>query len=405
MSERTEIDLNRPESWPAAARVYLARHRPPPDTRLRAAVQEAIGAQGPMTFARFMQHALYHPQWGYYAAAADRVGAAGDFVTSPTTHPAFGALIGRRIAALWERAGRPVPFVVAEVGAGTGALAAQIMSRVFDGTLRYCIVEPYPAWQEAQQRALARWAGQVSWHQELEGLPGPPHLLLANELLDALPVHRVIRRAGGLRELYVAVDKAGNLTELEGPLSTEELDRYFAREGVLPPADTPVEVSLAAVAWLRRALTTTRGGWVWLLDYGAEAAELYSSPRAGTLRGFHGHALSTELFERVGAQDLTADVDFTAVMQTAKEEGWLVEEYITQRELLSSLGLEEWLRPRGPGTASHGDGGTPGQWSLLQLIDPAGMGAIRSLLLRDGRHTSHLPTVTPVCCPDQRGVS
>jgi SAM-dependent MidA family methyltransferase len=446
MSERPEIDLHLPETWPAAAREYLSRHRvTPPDPRLPGAIRDEIRASGRMTFARFMERALYHPDLGYYATAAGRIGPAGDFVTAPTTHAAFGALLARRLAALWERAGRPEPFVVAEAGAGTGALAAQILAgagggrtdkdphgdtetrratdegdggdggervnrsdhlphpltpspphsppcpRVdplsggFGDALRYRIIEPYAAWREGQARALGAWAGHVSWFPELETQPGPPHVLLANELLDALPMHRVVRREDALRELYVAVDADGALVEEEGLLSTPELERYFARVGAMPPLDTTVEVNLAALMWLRRAMAATRGGWIWLLDYGAEADELYSSPRAGTLRGFQGHSLSADPFALIGAQDLTADVDFTSLMRTAEVEGWVVEDYTSQRELLLSLGLSQWLRPSARGAAPPPGGASPGRWALLQLIDPGGMGAIRSLLLRDGR--------------------
>ena len=118
-----DIDPDRPETWPASAREYLARCRPPPlDQRLRDALREEIRSRGPIPFARFMERALYEPVHGYYAAAAGRIGAGGDFVTAPTLHPAFGALLCRRIAALWERLGRPDPFIVAEAGANRLAI-------------------------------------------------------------------------------------------------------------------------------------------------------------------------------------------------------------------------------------------------------------------------------------------
>jgi SAM-dependent MidA family methyltransferase len=97
------------------------------------------------------------------------------------------------------------------------------LSGGFGDALRYRIIEPYAAWREGQARALGAWAGHVSWFPELETQPGPPHVLLANELLDALPMHRVVRREDALRELYVAVDADGALVEEEGLLSTPEL--------------------------------------------------------------------------------------------------------------------------------------------------------------------------------------
>jgi SAM-dependent MidA family methyltransferase len=399
MSPSPEIDPERPETWPASAREYLARHRPaPPDTRLRDALREEIHADGPFPFAQFMERALYDPEYGYYASGGARIGAAGDFVTAPTLHPAFGALLWRRIVALWEQLGWPEPFIVAEAGAGTGALAEQVLSAAdgrdgpvsgtFGSALRYRLIEPFAPSRAVQVERLRRWVGRVSWLTGLEEQPDPPHLLLANELLDALPVHRVVRRGSELRELYVALDERGELVEQEGPLSTAELDAHFECLGLRPPAGVVVEVSLAALRWLERALATTRGGWIWLLDYGAEADQLYSAPRAGTLRAFHSHALSADWLDRIGGQDLTADVDFTSLIRAAEEAGWRVQELITQRDLLLSLGLKEYLRPPNCGEARlDGAPPSPGRWSLLQLIDPHGLGAVRSLLLRDGRQT------------------
>jgi SAM-dependent MidA family methyltransferase len=411
MPNLDEIDPERPETWPVAAREYLARHQPPaPDTRLTDALREEIRASGPISFARFMEHALYDPGHGYYAVAEGRVGRAGDFVTSPTLHPAFGALLCRRIARRWEQLGRPDPFVVAEAGGGTGALAEQILRAAtaatasgppclsvvpeplaFAAALRYRLIEPFAVWRAAQERRLAAWSERLAWHASLEEQPRPPHLLLANELLDALPAHRVVRRAVGLCELYVALDARGELVEQEGPLSTAELTQYFTRLGLQPPLDTPAEVNLAALAWLKGAMTATRGGWIWLLDYGAEARELYAAPRAGTLRAFYDHALHTDWLARVGAQDLTSDVDFTTLIGASQAEGWEVEEFTTQRELLLSLGWREYLQMRRSEHASRTDPSAPsaGRWALLQLIDPRGLGAVRSLLLRDRSEQAH----------------
>jgi SAM-dependent MidA family methyltransferase len=444
MDHSREIDLQRPETWPASAREYLRdQQRALEETPLLEVMRQEIRGTAPITFARFMEQALYHPQHGYYTAAAGRIGAGGDYVTAPTTHPAFGALLARRIVALWERQGRPQPFVVAEAGAATGALAEQILRTITQraqhgagepgcpprrgrpGTrgagggcgadrgyprsgswgrspgearrenevasispsiasvLQYRIIEPFPGGRAAQEARLAGWEGRVTWFSDLEDQPDPPHVLLANELLDALPVHRVVWREQGLQELFVAVDAQGELQEQDGPPSTPKLEQYFSRLGLRPPEDTAVEVSLAAVSWLRRAMKATPGGWIWLLDYGAEAGELYSPPRAGTLRAFHDHALSTDPFVRMGGQDLTADVDFTTLKRTAEAEGWRVEEFTMQRDLLLSLGLEEWLRPDPAGEAPA-TGTVGGRWDLLRLVDPQGMGKIRSLLLRDG---------------------
>lgn len=333
---------------------------------------------GPISFAEYMERCLYHPEWGYYARA-DRIGRGGDYLTSPETHPAFGRLIGRRVAGLLAQAGSE-EGVVCEVGAGSGALAQGILAELSEQGLdqaRYVIAEPISAWRALQAERLAAFDGRVSWINSLAGLEAGSlrGVIVTNELLDALPVHRVVNRRGVLREVLVA-STGDRLTEREGEPTTPALGEYFAALGLLPCEGGVVEVNLAAVAWLRRAARVLEKGTLLTMDYGGTAAELYTQPaKAGTLRTYRAHQSGHAWLERPGEQDLTADVDFTTLRRVGEALGLRAVTDTSQREYLLRLGWREWLTRRR--TLARDGRGRFG--SLLALVDPRTQGRVRVL--------------------------
>ena len=170
-------------------------------TALEDLLRERIQREGPLPFREVMQAALYHPEYGYYTNLRG-FGAAGDFITSPERHPAFGWLLGRQALDVWEALDRPSPFNILELGAGSGALAEPLLSMV-RGTVPaicYTIDETSPSLRAVQQRRLTdpafRWAGAKE----------PAHFIIANEVADALPVDRVVVRGGRLHEVRVGLD-------------------------------------------------------------------------------------------------------------------------------------------------------------------------------------------------------
>ncbi|HEY7063120.1 MAG TPA: SAM-dependent methyltransferase [Chloroflexota bacterium] len=291
-----------------------------------------------------MDLALYHPRVGYYSALRAPPGPRGDYYTSPETHPAFGALVAQQAQEVWECLGRPHPFVVEEWGAGSGRLAADFLAvaapaPAFAASVRYRIVERSPALRRAQRRLLRPWDAQVRW---AAGSEDSPHLVIANELLDAFAVHRVVRRSEALRELYV--DVAGDeFVAVEGPPSTAALAAHFARLGRLPPEGAVAEVNLAALAWLRAIAARLQRGAVLLFDYGHPAEVLYSAryPR-GSLRAYYRHGVDDDPFARVGAQDLTTHVDLTSVLLEGRAAGLAPLGVARQRDFLRRLGLERY---------------------------------------------------------------
>jgi SAM-dependent MidA family methyltransferase len=293
-----------------------------------------------MTVAAFMDLALYHPELGYYARAARRSGRAGDFFTSVDVGPLFGELLEHQLSEMFSilqsRLPNPEPcFDLVEAGAGNGRLAADILraardrSPVFYRSIRLHLVEVSAAAQSAQAATLGEDAHTLVWSDST--LPSAfEGVLIANELLDALPVHQVVMREDGLREVYVVAPVGHEgLALTEGPLSTPALNEYLERLGVAMQPGWRIEVSLQAVDWIRDAAQRLRRGFIVLIDYGHEAHELFSPTHAaGTLTTFTRHRSTGPESPGVpawlrspGNQDITSHVDFTSLRDAAESEG------------------------------------------------------------------------------------
>jgi SAM-dependent MidA family methyltransferase len=349
---------------------------------LRALLRERIHAEGSITFRDYMATVAYHPDEGYYARRAV-IGADGDFVTSPEVHPLFGALIARQVAEFWELLGQPDPFVVVEQGGGTGKLARALLLALppeVAAATRYILVEPLPGWAAIQRATLGALGGRVGWQSEL---PEDFAVLLSNELVDSFPVHRVVVREGRLRELYVVLDDAGGFVEIEGPPSTPALEAYFAAHGFLPGEGCFAEVNLDALTWVANVAMRLRRGFVLTLDYGYPAARLYAPwRRQGTLLCFYRHSTDTDPYRRIGYQDITAHVDFTAVARTGREHGLEVAGFTTQRDFLLALGIGEALAagPQALGLEEF----LARRRAVEALLDSEGLGRIRVLVQAKG---------------------
>ena len=356
---------------------------------------DEIRGSGPITFARFMNRALYEPGHGYYRRPDPGPGRRGDFLTAPDAHPIFGAVLGRLLEQAWDALGRPAPFVVTEPGAGTGALAAGLLGGLRDldsplsGAIRYRPVEVEPARLTALGARLDSLGLGDALLVDLPPLEGDTGAVVANEVLDALPVHRVVGRpgaAGGLAELFVALDDAGGFIPREGPPSTPLLAERLAAEGVTLADGQVTEVCLALDGWLADATRHLARGVVVLVDYADEPAALHDPARrpTGTLRAFAAHAVGADPFRHVGRQDLTATVDLAAVRSAAVRAGLEPLGETTQAELIATLGTGEltqaFLRRDGAGLQDALDLRS----ALARLLDPRGMGAFRVLAFGRG---------------------
>ncbi len=371
----------------------------PGNAPLIAIIQAEIDAAGGrVTFARFMDLALNHPEHGYYRAPDRRPGRGGDFLTAPETTPYFGFILARQIAECHERLGRPSPFTIRESGAGIGGLAYDVIAALLDHDpdlrphLRYRLSEPNPH-RRAQAMEAMRQVG-LDDVVTIEDPTDPADMaarepitgvVLANEVADALPVHRLVMRDGELAEGYVCRDGAG-FAEVLGPVSDAALadglpDRLRAAGVTLSDGDR-LDVSPAASAWFRDLVRPLRRGYALVIDYGYETAELYRGHRlSGTLRTYASHVAGDDPFVRVGEQDLTAHVDFTALRDAGLAEGLTLAGLTSQSLFLERLGLGQVLLD-----AQDTPGMTPADYlalrsAIFRLIDPGGMGRFSVLAM------------------------
>lgn len=317
-----------------------------PDTPLAAFIRSEIAARGPVTFRWFMEQALYHPEWGYYARPGGKIGRdSGDFCTSAAVGPVWGRMMASQFAAAWELMGRPPGFVIAEQGAHDGRFAADALGWLrerrpgFYETLTYLIIEPNPRFEEVQRAALEPLApGKTRWARRLAGAfpDGLTGVIFCNELLDAFPVHRVIFQDGQWRELYVdTAGPGGAFTLRPGALSAEDLRRHLERIG--PGAGNQLaEVNTAALRWVREAAAELRRGLVLIVDYGLPRESLLApSRRAGTFRCYRRHRLADDPFAEIGHADMTCHVDFTSVAEAAESAGLRVTGFTDQHHFLA----------------------------------------------------------------------
>ena len=360
------------------------------DEALVARIRDEIARDGPMTFARFMDLALYDPDGGYYRGAATGPGRSGDFLTAPETHPIFGAALSRAVADAWDRLERPRPFVLREHGAGTGTLSVALLDGLATerpdvlAAIRY---EPVDIAPERVAAVGARLAAAGHGDRLDTAPPGEPidGFVLANELLDALPTHRVVRRAGRLREVLVGSGD-GAFVDVEADPTTPALAERLDVEGVTLADDQHAEVCLALDGWLAGVAAGLRRGVVVLIDYGYPAAELYDPVRRrdGTLRAYLRHRVHDDPYIHVGRQDLTAHVDVTAVERAAASGGLAHLGTTTQAEFLVGLGMEDLLAAIREDPATTMEAWLAVRSALIRLLDPAAMGRFRVMAFGRG---------------------
>ena len=347
---------------------------------LAARIRDEIRTGGPMPFARFMELALYDPDGGYYRSAEARPGRGGDFLTAPELHPIFGEMLARAVEEAWHTLGEPDPFVVREHGAGEGALAIPLLGAL-PSQIRYAPVE-------IDERRL------VALRERLEGAGLADRLLdpddgvavdgvvIANEVLDALPVHRLRRRGDRLREVAVDVNPDGAFVETEIEPTTPALAERLAAGSIELVDGQTAEIALGMDDWVASAAQGLRRGLLIVIDYGAPAADLYDPIRRkdGTLRAYVRHQVSADPYRFVGRQDLTAHVDVTAVERAAEAAGLTTLGITTQAEALMGLGIEDRLREIQADPATTMEQYTLLRSSLMRLLDPAAMGRFRVLV-------------------------
>lgn len=395
------MDPEDPSTWPREARELWERRQRAArgNPELVRALEEQERASGPIPFAELMRSALYDPLHGYYASGRQRTGPQGDFVTSPTLHPAFGAALEDLALRLWRHAGRPGVWTLVEMGAGGGDMARDLLSaaaggeggeaRRFAAALRYRIVEPFPRLRERQEAALLPLGlgSRLSWVEDLSALEPLTGVLLSNELVDAFPVHRLRFVDGRLEEAHAVVGAEGFEERWLAP-SSDAVRRAALALQPRPMEGQPFELNLEARGWLRQCAGRLRRGFLLTLDYGDEAARLYSGrfPQ-GTLMAYRSHGTG-DPYRALGDQDLTARVDFTALREEGERCRLWSAPLVTQRDLL--LRFAPWsagLDAESPAPRARE--------ALEALVDPEGLGSVKVLLQGKDVPPVGLPDLLP----------
>jgi SAM-dependent MidA family methyltransferase len=323
--------------------------------------------------------------------AEARAGRTGDFLTAPETHPIFGHALARVIDEMWRTLDRPDPFTLREYGAGSGTLALAIARGLqADGSdlleaLRY---EPIEIGVARRAELVERFIGagfgdRLAAGGSSERIVG---CVLANEFLDALPVHRVIQRDDALREVFVGWEPdgtgGGRLVDAPRPPSTPGLAERLATEGIALVEGQRAEICLALDGWVAEVGRTLERGYVLVIDYGHPATALYGPDRLdGTLRAYVRHRAGDDPYLRVGRQDLTAHVDLTALSNAATQAGLATVGVTTQAEFLVGAGAESLLAAIQADPATTLPEYLELRAALQRMLDPSAMGRFRVVVL------------------------
>ncbi|RUT13562.1 SAM-dependent methyltransferase [Chroococcidiopsis cubana SAG 39.79] len=416
---------------------------------LKQAIRRAIASssQQRITFAEYMELALYHPTCGYYTTKAVQMGKQGDFFTSTHLGADFGELLAEQFVQMWQILGKPQPFTLVEMGAGQGFLALDLLKYVqlnypeFFAVLDYIIVEQSPALRELQQQTIPPTplekggktipptplekggnvlsttpflrgslpaGGSIRWCS-LEEIPDNSiaGCFFSNELIDALPVHQIAIERGVLREVYVGQGKQGGqgssnsshqplatshspFTEITEKLSTPRLQEYFDLVGIDITSSTypdgyRSEVNLAALDWLQSVAQKLQCGYVLTIDYGYPASRYYNPARSqGTLQCYYQHHHHNDPYINIGQQDITAHVDFTALQRWGDRCGLPTVGFTQQGLFLMALGLGDRIAALSQTTSQSLQQVLWRRDALHQLLDPMGLGGFGVLIQSRG---------------------
>ena len=294
------------------------------ESNLEGIIREEIRTAGPITFARFMELALYHPEYGYYGSGRANIGKRGDFYTNSHATAIYGRMVAEVALALSCSTGNGCTFV--EMGAGEGYFASDFLDhlgRYHKGHgIRYIIIENSPGMEAKQRERLGEHAKGINWYKALEEMPEPiDGIFFSNELLDAFPFHMVKQEKDVLKEVYISLHR-GQLTKELGYLSTGLIPRYYNRLQLMLEPGMTTEVNLNSLDWVRSVSQKLRKGYVITVDYGYPAREYYSPSRLnGTFLCYHEHKTLEDPLLHIGEQDITSHVDFTSVSMVGKNEG------------------------------------------------------------------------------------
>ncbi len=309
-------------------------------------IQNKIETTGPMSFRDFMGMALYYPGLGYYTSGKERIGKSGDYYTAPTANSLLGEMIARQLVEMWEILGSD-QFAVVEYGAGDESLCCQILgwlknhSRLYD-QISYYIIEKRSAPAVNTEK---KFCGKIIHVDSAGEIPPVKGCILSNEVLDNFPVHRITRRE---EVLELRVDSTENgFIEKAFPAS-EEIKNWLRKTNFNLPIGGITEICLDMDLWMQEINSILLAGFVVTIDYGNFVGENFENN--GTLHCYHRHTINRNPYNNIGGQDITCDVNFSALAALGKEYGFGFTGFTTQGEFLLAMGLCDHLNREPNGT-------------------------------------------------------
>lgn len=313
-------------------------------------IKGRIQRSGPITFANFMELALYEQEYGYYRSDGTRTGKEGDYYTSPCVHPAFGEIIGRFIHKAYKSLDIQ-EFTVIEMGAGKGYLALDVLESIkrdqprFYNNLNYLIVESSHSLIEEEKTLLVDHLHKLRFLSSISDIEDDEvaGVVISNELIDSFPFHRLMYIKNDFQEIYVGL-RNDEFSEILDTLSTGELKTYIERYRLEFMEGQEVEINLNAKKWLLNVSRVLRKGFVVTIDYGFKATELFDPIRTkGTYMCFYKHGANENPYAHIGEQDITAHVDFSNLVLVGNDVQLETVKYTTQGQFLIDWGMLDIL--------------------------------------------------------------
>jgi SAM-dependent MidA family methyltransferase len=354
---------------------------------LESVIAQEIRSHGPITVARFMELALYHPEFGYYVAGPPRSGWRGHFLTSAELDGAFGELWARGFEEVWRACGRPDRFDLIEIGPGEGGFAEAVLGATdgdFARALHYRLVEPSGALRARQATRLERFP-RTSWSASLDDLPPvDAGCVFANEVLDNQPVRVVERRNGDIHEVLVDVGDGG-FTLDRIPAAPDIID-WLDGAGVHIRRGGRGEIGQVADRLVGTAAGRLRRGALILCDYGMAGEEAEQRP-GGTIACYSKTGVDDDFLDSPGSKDITSHVNWTALERSLGAAGMSVAALESQRSILKRLGIDDVhseLRRRAERGGADAVRALSRRQALGILTDPGGLGAIGVLIATRG---------------------
>jgi SAM-dependent MidA family methyltransferase len=346
---------------------------------LRHKIEREIHQRGPIPFSRYMELCLYDPDFGYYSRHAEQFGKAGDFYTSSDVHSVFGRLLARQFEEMWRVLASPGQIELIELGPGRGLLAQDVLGwserkfPAFFAALHYVLIEGSPALRARMENTLRQYlnSGKATLCVDFSNFYGTASrngtIVFANEFFDALPVE-ILSPDGALR-----IDaRDGRFLEAWAQPSAEELE-FLDRYSVHPETNERIEVPLIAQKYMGYVASASQRGFMIAIDYGYTRDEHLAGRHRGTLKAIRQHAISANPYEAPGEQDITADVNFTALAAEVEKHGMTTHKLVTQSQFLMGIGeanqfadaFEDCRLPQERAKVAL---------QLKHLVTPAGMG-------------------------------